>query len=306
MPTELRHIESQWNENVVPSILEQYKDSEKWQALLKSAIDGFQVGEDAVDEFTRLLDFKSEMPTSGQLDWLAGLVNVRRMPGEVDTSLFTRFIMILGKKDAGTPNAVIRSAAILSGDTAPQYMDEADCTFIVYDGPVYEHRGENDDVLIKEPGVKQLTHAQVRKLAPCGVLGLPGAALNVADDNEDTLLLVLDYEDEWGGKLLICVADDSTVENELVLSDNYGNVIMASQGAPVSVTIKGGVSVPTIPATVGGTTYDTVRIKDLPDVNAGFMVRDSEEGGTGKAHTMTESELDTLWEDTPAEEEDDG
>lgn len=310
MSTALRHIESQWNSTVIPSILEQYKDSEKWQALLKSVIDGFQIGEDAVDEFTRLLDFKSAMPTGGHLDWIAGLININRMPGEADTSLFTRFIMILGKKDAGTPNAVIRSAAILSGDTAPQYMDEADCTFFVYDGPVYEHhepQGEEPyDTLIKEPGVKQLTHAQVKKLAPAGVLGLPGAALNVADDNEDTLLLVLDYEDEWGGKLLICVADDSTVENELVLSDNFGNVIMASQGAPLSVTIKGGVSVPTIPATVGGTTYDTVRIKDLPDVNAGFMVRDSEESGTGKAHTMTESELDTLWDDTPAEEEDDG
>lgn len=221
MPTELRHIESQWNENVVPSILEQYKDSEKWQALLKSAIDGFQVGEDAVDEFTRLLDFKSSMPTGGQLDWLAGLVNVRRMPGEVDTSLFTRFIMTLGKKDAGTPNAVIRSAAILSGDNAPQYMDEADCTFIVYDGPVYEHRGENDDVLIKDPGVKQLTRSQVRKLAPAGVLGLPGAAVKTGDG---TLLA------DANGKLILMVADDDALDDGGVLVTELDEPIITEDG----------------------------------------------------------------------------
>lgn len=300
------YIEDHFETTVKPRILEQYKESVRWQACLEAVVKKLQAVEDSAFSISKAIDFKTETPTGEKLDWVAGLINVKRLSWESDQAFFLRFVSMCGANTAGTPDNVIYNAAILSGDTAPQYMDEADCTFIVYDGPVYEHRGENDDVLIKEPGVKQLTHAQVRKLAPAGVLGLPGAALNVADPNEDPLLLVLDPEDEWGGKLLVFVADDSTVENELVLADNTGNVIMASQGAPVSVTIKGNVSVPTIPASVGGTTYDTVRIKDLPDVNGGFLVRDSEEGGTGKAHSMTENELDALWDDTPAEEEDNG
>lgn len=275
------------------------------QGLLKAVVDKLmQPLDDACVELQELLDI--DTATGARLDLIGKLSNLKREAGESDAMYKERVIGAFFSDNEGTPDFAVMMAAMLSGDQYPQFMDESPATFIIYDGPVYEHRGENDDMLIKEPGVKQLTHAQVRKLAPTGVLGLPGAALNVADPNEDPLLLVLDPEDEWGGKLLAFVADDSTVENELVLADNTGNVIMASHGAPVSVTIKGNVSVPTIPASVGGTTYDTVRIKDLPDVNGGFLVRDSEEGGTGKAHSMTENELDALWEDTPAEEEDNG
>jgi hypothetical protein len=314
----LAKVTDHWTDTVSDFILEQYKGASNWKAILKSVIDEFTDIEDEIWKLAPILDFKcrvkGERPSGALLDFVASLKNVYRKPGENDGTFYERFLIAVSEDNAGTPNNVIYNAAILSGDNAPQYMDEADCVFFVYDGVIYEHHEPEQEVedpydtLIKEPGVKQLTHAQVRKLAPCGVLGLPGAALNMADDTleDDPILLMVDPEDEWGGKLLIFVADDSTVENELVLSDNYGNVIMASQGAPVSVTIKGGVSVPTIPATVGGTSYDTVRIKDLQDVNAGFMVRDSEEGGTGKAHTMTENELETLWEDTPAEDDNDG
>lgn len=295
--TALHHVVSHWDETVVVSILEQYRDSEKWQGVLKGVIDRMQVGEDAANELVTMLDFVTAMPTGYHLDWLAGLKNVKRLPGESDASLYTRFVDSLGRRNAGTPDAIIRGAAVLSGDPKPQYMDEADATFIVYTGPRPDGNGG------WEEGRHQLLRRQVKKLAPAGVLGLPGAAIQFCDGS-----LMGDQD----GKLMMMVADDANVEHDLVLGDETGNVISTPQGVPVKVVIKGGQTVPTIPVDIGGTTYDAVRIKDLPDASAehnGYMVRDSEEGGTVKTDAITEQEFDTLWDNTPAEsdeEEDNG
>lgn len=310
MATALQHIESHWNSTVVPSILEQYKDSEKWQAMLKAVIDQMQIAEDAAAEFMTILDFKSEVPTGDRLDFVAGLVNVTRMAGETDEMFFMRFVTSLGYRRAGTPDFVINSAKFLSQDPAPQYMDEAPATFFVYDGPVYKrHEPEGEepyDELVKPSG-RQLSSSQVRKLAPAGVLGLPGAALNVADPNEDPLLLVLDPEDEWGGKLLTFVADDSTIERDVLLADNIGNIVVTPNSIPVRVTLKGPSvpSIPTITTEWDGVKVDAVRVKDLPDggdVNS-YMVRDSDTEGTVKSRAMDEQTLDELWDSTPAERE---
>lgn len=295
--TALHHVVSHWDETVVVSILDQYRDSEKWQGVLKGVIDRMQVGEDAANELVTMLDFVTTMPTGYHLDWLAGLKNVKRLPGESDASLYARFVDSLGKRNAGTPDAIIRGAAILSGDPKPQYMDEAPATFFVYTGPRPDGNGG------WEEGGHQLLRRQVKKLAPAGVLGLPGAAIRFADGS-----LMGDQD----GKLMLMVADDANVEHDLVLGDETGNVISTPQGVPVKVIIKGGQTVPTIPVDIGGTTYDAVRIKDLPDASAehnGYMVRDSEEGGTVKTDAITEQEFDTLWDNTPAEsdeEEDNG
>lgn len=295
--TALHHVVSHWDETVFVSILEQYRDSEKWQGVLKGVIDRMQVGEDAANELVTMLDFVTAMPTGYHLDWLAGLKNVKRLPGESDASLYTRFVDSLGRRNAGTPDAIIRGSAVLSGDPKPQYMDEADATFIVYTGPRPDGNGTADG------GGHQLLRRQVKKLAPAGVLGLPGAAIQFCDG---TLM------GDQDGKLMMMVADDANVEHDLVLGDETGNVISTPQGVPVKVVIKGGQTVPTIPVEIGGTTYDAVRIKDLPDASAGdngYMVRDSEEGGTVKTDAITEQEFDTLWDNTPAEsdeEEDNG
>ena len=290
--TALHHVVSHWDETIVVSILEQYRDSEKWQGVLKGVIDRMQVGEDAANELVTMLDFVTAMPTGYHLDWLAGLKNVKRLPGESDASLYTRFVDSLGRRNAGTPDAIIRGAAVLSGDPKPQYMDEADATFIVYTGPRPDGTG------IADGGGHQLLRRQVKKLAPAGVLGLPGAAIQFCDGS-----LMGDQD----GKLMMMVADDANVEHDLVLGDETGNVISTPQGVPVKVVIKGGQTVPTIPVDIGGTTYDAVRIKDLPDASAGdngYMVRDSEEGGTVKTDAITEQEFDTLWDNTPAESDD--
>lgn len=295
MATALQHIESHWNSTVVPSILEQYKDSGKWQAMLKAVIDQMQIAEDAAAEFMTILDFKSEVPTEERLDFIAGLVNVTRFAGESDELFYTRFLTSLSVRNAGTPDNVIYNAAILSGDPHPQYMDEAPATFFVYDGPRPVGEGE------WEQGGHQLSRSQVRKLAPAGVLGLPGAALQDAEGN---------YIVDADGKLILLVADDSNIEREVLLADNLGNIVITPQSVPVRVKLTGP-AVPTIPVIEtewNGVPVDAVRIKDLPDGadTNGYMVRDSDTEGTVKSRAMDEAALDELWDSTPAEGEGEG
>lgn len=277
MSTELQHVESHWNSTVIPSILEQYKDSEKWQSFLKAVIDELQIGEDAANELSTMLDFRSETPTGYKLDWMAGLVNVTRMSGESDTSLFTRFVLSLGNRNSGTPDFAIMSAAILSGDSEPKYMDEAPATFLVYDGPAYR---TVNGVKQWTQGGHQLTRMQVRKTAPAGALGLPCAAIQLADGT----LLGTYAENEEDRQIFLVAADDSTVEREVLLADNLGNIVVTSQSVPVRVKLQGSEvpNIPVIETSWNGVPVDAVRIKDLPDAgyDNAFMVRDSDAGGT--------------------------
>lgn len=304
------YIEDHFETTVKPRILEQYKESGRWQACLEAVVRKLQAVEDSAFSISKVIDFKTETPNGAKLDWVAGLINVKRFSGESDEAFFLRFVSMCGANTAGTPDNVIYNAALLSGDTAPQYIDEAPATFFVYDGPVYiRHQPEGEepyDELVKPSG-RQLSRSQLRKLAPAGVLGLPGAALNVADPNEDPLLLVLDPEDEWGGKLLTFVADDSTIERDVLLADNIGNIVVTPNSIPVRVTLKGPSvpSIPTITTEWKGVKVDAVRVKDLPDggdVNS-YMVRDSDTEGTVKSRAMDEKTLDELWDSTPAERE---
>lgn len=270
------------------------------QAVLKLSIDKLlQPLDDASISLQNAMDMDG---ASGKwLDLIGSIAGVKRSYGESDTSYRDRIKneVVLNK---GIPDAVIYSSALLSGDPKPQYMDEAPATFFVYTGPRPVGGGE------WEQGGHQLSSAQVRKLAPAGVLGLPGAALNVAEnDDEDLLLLAIDPEDEWGGKLLIFAADDSTIEREVLLADNLGNIVITPNSVPVRVKLTGP-SVPSIPVIEtewNGVPVDAVRIKDLPDggdVNS-YMVRDSDTEGTVKSRAMDEATLDELWDSTPAEGE---
>ncbi|WP_407447868.1 hypothetical protein [Fibrobacter sp.] len=286
------YIEDHFETTVKPRILEQYKESGRWQACLAAVVRKLQAVEDSAYSILKAIDFKEETPTGAKLDWIAGLINVKRFSGESDEAFFLRFESMCGANTAGTPDNVIYNAAILSGDPHPQYMDEAPATFIVYDGPRPVGDGE------WEQGGHQLSRSQVRKLAPAGVLGLPGSALLDADDN-----YIVDAE----GKLILLVADDSNIEREVLLADNLGNIVITPQSVPVRVKLTGP-AVPTIPVIEtewNGVPVDAVRIKDLPDGadTNGYMVRDSDTDGTVKSRAMDEAALDELWDSTPAEGE---
>lgn len=284
---DISHIGDQFGTTVEPRILEQYKDSERWQACLKAVVDKMQTVEDASFELAHVLDFRTEPPTGDRLDWLAGLINVKRLAGESDQDFFGRFLSMIGANTAGTPDNVIYNAALMSGDQKPAYLDEAPATFFVYDGPRPDGEGG------WEQGGHQLSRAQVRKLAPAGVLGLPGAAIQFADGS-----LMGDAD----GKLMLAAADDSNIEREVLLADNLGNIVVSPQSVPVRVMLQGP-SVPTIPVIEtewNGAPVDAVRIKDLPDAGDanGYFVRDSDSEGTVKTRAMTSGELDEIWDST--------
>ena len=271
-----KYIEDHFETTVKPRILEQYNESGRWQACLEAVVRKLQKVEDTAFSISKAIDFKTETPTGEKLDWLAGLINVKRLSGESDQSFFLRFVSMCGANTAGTPNNVIYNAALLSGDTAPQYMDEAPATFFVYTGP-RKDSSQTEAPYTAEGGAHQLTRAQVRKLAPAGVLGIPGAAIRFADGS-----LMGDAE----GRLMLMVADDSTVEREVLLADNIGNIVVSSAGLPVKVKLTGSSapSIPLVETEWEGTTVDAVRIKDLPDAieYGSYMVRDSDTEGTTK------------------------
>ena len=281
----INYIEDHFDTTVKPRILEQYKESGRWQACLEAVVRKLQTVEDSAKFISKLLDFKDERPTGAKLDWVAGLINVKRYSGESDEAFFMRFESMCGANTAGTPNNVIYNAAMLSGDPRPQYFDEATATFFVYTGakrvesderqPTTAYTAEAEPIMVWEEGGRQLSRAQVRKMAPAGVLGLPGAALLDAQGN---------YITDAAGRLILAVADDSTIERDVLLADNNGAIVVTSQSVPVRVVLRGPSvpSIPTITTEWNGVPVDAVRIKDLPDAgyeNA-FMVRDSDAGGT--------------------------
>lgn len=281
------YIEDHFGTTVKPRILEQYKESGRWQACLEAVVRKLQTVEDSAFSISKAIDFKTETPTGAKLDWVAGLINVKRFSGESDEAFFLRFESMCGANTAGTPDNVIYNASILSGDPVPLYMDEAPSTFVVYDGPRPVGGGE------WEQGGHQLSRAQVRKLAPAGVLGLPGAAIQFADGS---------LMGDANGKLMLMVADDSNIEREVLLADNLGNIVVSPQSVPVRVKLQGP-SVPSIPVIEtewNGTPVDAVRIKDLPDAGDanGYFVRDSDSEGTVKTRAMTSGELDDIWDST--------
>ena len=271
-----KYIEDHFETTVKPRILEQYKESGIWQACIEAVVRKLQKVEDTAFSISKAIDFKSETPTGEKLDWLAGLINVKRLSGESDQSFFLRFVSMCGANTAGTPDNVIYNAALLSGDPSPQYMDEAPATFFVYTGP-RKDSSQTEAPYTASGGGHQLTRAQVRKLAPAGVLGLPGAAIRFADGS-----LMGDAE----GSLMLMVADDSTVERDVLLADNIGNIVVSSAGVPVKVKLTGSSapSIPLVETEWEGTTVDAVRIKDLPDASeyGSYMVRDSDTEGTTK------------------------
>ena len=279
------YIEDHFETTVKPRILEQYKESGRWQACLEAVVRKLQTVEDSAFSISKVLDFKRQQPTGARLDWIAGLINVKRFSGESDESFFLRFESMCGANTAGTPDNVIDNSAILSGDPQPQYMDEAPATFFVYDGPCY--RWVNGAWTWTDGG-NQLTRAQVKKLAPAGVLGLPGAAI----DTGDGILLGTYAENEEDRKILLVVANDSNVEREVLLADNLGNIVVTPQSVPVRVKLQGSEvpNIPTIETEWQGVPVDAVRIKDLPNAeyDSAYMVRDSDVGGTTK---IDESEV---------------
>lgn len=163
---------NQWTDNVEPIVLEQYKDSTKWQGVLKASVDQIQVVDDDAQELAGIFEVEENDPPTGyKLDYIAGLINIRRYNGESDESLFERFISARGKYTAGTPDFVIERVQKMqgaNGDHEPVF---------------YEHESEPAKFFVYTPDGSQLLQSQVRRLGAAGVLGMVGAALLFEDGN---------------------------------------------------------------------------------------------------------------------------
>ena len=247
------------------------------QGLLKAVIDELiQPLDDAAVAMQNILDI--DVASGSWLDVIGKITGVKRGAEESDASYRTRMKseVVLNK---GTPDGVIYQTALLSGDSEPKYMDEAPATFLVYDGPAYR---TVNGVKQWTQGGHQLTRMQVRKTAPAGVLGLPCCAIGL----DDGTVLGTYEENEEDRQIILVAADDSTVEREVLLADNLGNIVVTSQSVPVRVKLQGSEvpNIPTIETEWNGVPVDAVRIKDLPDaeLDSAYMVRDSDAGGTTK------------------------
>lgn len=165
-------------------VIEQFRSSPNLLAVLKSAVGALQDAEDSAERMSDAFDISAA--TGGWLDLIGKIRNVSRKPGETDAEYRARMEYLFKDDTAGTPDNVISNVSDLSGDPSPSYTDECPATFLVY-----------------TPGGRQLLRSQVRRLAPAGVLGLPGAAISAADG---TLLATAE------GSLLLAVARDADRE----------------------------------------------------------------------------------------------
>lgn len=192
------------------------------QGLLKSITDELvQPLDDAAVALQDVADV--ETAEGAWLDLLGKIAGVGRKIDEADENYRVRVRNALGFKNAGTPDGTIYSTALLSGDPRPQYFDEADCTFIVYTGPKQSSAGWI-------PGGKRLNLSQTRKMAPAGVLGLPGLGIRLAGGAR------LGTAD---GKFMLVVAgDERHLELHGLLKTSNNKKILTSDGKHLAYYVK--------------------------------------------------------------------
>ena len=178
-------------------VLEQYKGSPKFLAMLQAVIEeSVQPLDDCAVELADALDI--DKAEGVLLDIIGKLVGTEREYGETDEDFRARIIGLANENLAGTPDKVIENVAALSNDPRPHYMDEAQATFFVY-----------------TPNGRQLKRATVKKMAPAGVLGLPGAAIRLGNGK---------YLRSVGGKRILCVAQDERRHVTAYAVDESGQV----------------------------------------------------------------------------------
>ena len=178
-------------------VLEQYKGSQKFLAMLQAVIEeSVQPLDGCAVELADAFDI--DKAEGVLLNIIGKLVGTEREYGETDEDFRARIIKLSKENRAGTPDNVIENVSSLSNDPAPHYMDEAPATFIVY-----------------TPNGRQLKRATVKKMAPAGVLGLTGAAIRLGNGK---------YLRSVGGKRILCVAQDERRHVTASAVDESGQV----------------------------------------------------------------------------------
>lgn len=192
-----------WNE-VKELLLEQYRNSVNFVSMLKAIIEEtVQPIDDSAVGLRDILDLES---ASGEwLDVLGKLVSLKRNEGESDESFRERIITHAKINSAGTPDYAIEIAKKLSGDEELHYLEEYPGVFFVW-----------------TPEGKQLYRSQVQNTAPAGVLGVPGAAIKLADGSllgttDEKVLLTVADDDNIGSDIYLYLGDDQLTLNDVEL-----------------------------------------------------------------------------------------
>lgn len=152
-------------ESVKGLVIEQYRESGNLLSVLESAIESLQPSEDSAERTSDAFDINAA--EGAWLDIIGKIKNIVRKHGESDGEFRERLLELLKSDTAGTPDNIIANAADISGDPKPQYMDEMPATFFVY-----------------TPDGLQIPRRMLQKLAPAGVLALPGAWITTVDGGE--------------------------------------------------------------------------------------------------------------------------
>ena len=200
-----RRIESHWDVTVEPCLLEQYRASRNWQAILRSVIEKMDLVEGILWERASFIDIGTPGSiTPAQLVILASLLNIVRLPGESDEELYNRLLAATTARNGGTPEGVIYVASKVSGDESPQFLDESPATFFVY-----------------TPEGSQLRAGTLQEFAPAGVLGLVGAAIETADG---AIIRAVDDPNP----IILAVADDNVTQGRTMDRESGGPIFMES------------------------------------------------------------------------------
>ena len=198
-------------ESVRELVLEQYRGSPNLLGLIRAVVE--ECAQPIEDSATALQDVLNVDSAIGEwLDIIGKMVGVKRNDGESDDDFRKRVIVNSMENDAGTPNNVIDVAKELSGDPAPQYLDEVPATFFVY-----------------TPNGKALTLSQVDKLAPAGVLGLPGAAIRLGNGG---------FLQNAGGKKFLSVIPNAEWKLEALLIESSGLHIVTDSGQRIRIVAE--------------------------------------------------------------------
>lgn len=197
----IQHITELW-QHLEHLVITQYRESPNLLSLVSKVVNQFQEIEDTVFRFAHFANI--DEATGEWLDLIGKLRDIRRNPGENDESYKNRLRISFKRNSAGTPNNVIANARDISGDPSPQYLDEVDAVFFVY-----------------TPEGVQLRRKLVNSLAPAGILGLPGAGIDVGDD-----CLLADAQ----GKVILMVAEDRNIDSGDALMTEIGEYLTTETG----------------------------------------------------------------------------